>query len=131
MRSNVIPQLTAQASELLSRVVDGKYSALVLDSDFGMNYTAGSETRSAEHMSKGTYDAAYLSLRLALMQVVYRNAKPPFVLDESFAYIDETRLTRLLACIAQSECQSIFFTCRERETVGENRDRIPFNLIEL
>lgn len=131
MRSNVVPQLTANASQMLSRVVDGKYGELILNADFGMNYTAGSETRSAEHMSKGTHDAAYIALRFALMQVVYKKAMPPVVLDESFAFVDEDRLMRLLACIAESECQSLFFTCREREAVEAAKEHIPFCLIRM
>jgi uncharacterized protein YhaN len=72
-------------------VADGKYSSLILNSDFGMNYLTDSGTHSVEHMSKGTYDAAYISLRLALMREVYKDAMPPVILDESFAYMDEQR----------------------------------------
>lgn len=131
MRSNVIPKLTAHASDILSRVVDGKYNSLILDADFGMNYLNDGETRSVEHMSKGTYDAAYLSLRLALMKVVFQNAMPPVILDESFAYIDETRLIRLLDCISECDCQSLFFTCREKETVKAHEADIRFRSIRM
>ncbi len=131
VRSNVVPSLTAYASDIMGKVVDGKYSSLILNSDFGMNYVSDGETRSTEHMSKGTYDAAYLALRLALMKVVFKNAMPPVVLDESFAYIDEERLIRLLGCIAACECQSLFFTCREKETVEAHQADLRYNLIRI
>ncbi len=135
MRSGVVPKLTAYASEIMAKAVDGRYSTLIPDAKFGMSYTDGAETRSVEHMSKGTYDAAYLSLRLATMRVVYKNAMPPLVLDESFAYIDETRFVNLLRCIADSGetdgVQSLFFTCRERETVEANRASLRYRLIQM
>ncbi len=131
MRSGVVPKLSAYASEIMSRAVDGRYTSLIPDAKFGMSYVDGAETRSVEHMSKGTYDAAYLSLRLAMLRVVYKNAMPPVVLDESFAYIDEERFLNLLRCIAQSDGQSIFFTCRERETVEANRASLRYHLIRL
>lgn len=131
MRSGVVPKLTAYASEIMGEVAGGRYSSLILDSNFSMNYINGSETRSVEHMSKGTYDAAYISLRLALMRVVFRNAMPPVVLDESFAYIDEERFISLLRCISHSDGQSIFFTCRERETVDAHRADLRYHLIQM
>ncbi len=131
VRSNIVPSLTSYASEIMEKVVDGKYSSLILNSDFGMNYVSGGETRSTEHMSKGTYDAAYLSLRLALMKVVFKNAMPPLVLDESFAYIDEERMIRLLGCIAEGDGQSLFFTCRERETAEAHKAELRCNFLSM
>ncbi len=131
MRSGVVPKLAAYASDIMSTAVGGKYGSLVPDASFGMSYADGGETRSVEHMSKGTYDAAYLALRLAMMRVICRSALPPLVLDESFAYIDEERFINLLRTIASADGQSIFFTCRERETVEANRASLRYNLIRM
>jgi len=131
MRSNVVPQLTSYASDIMSRIADGKYDSLILNPNFEMNYLADEETRSVEHMSKGTYDAAYLALRLALMRVMFKKAMPPVVMDESFAYVDETRLVRFLEVMSELDGQSIFFTCRERETVEANNAKLPYNLIRM
>lgn len=131
MRSGVVPRLTAYASEIMGEVVDGKYNSLLLDSSFSMNYIDGTETRSVEYMSRGTCDAAYIALRLALMRVVFRNAMPPVVLDESFAYIDEERFANLLRCVSRSDGQSLFFTCRERAAVEANQEALRYNRIKM
>lgn len=131
MRSGVVPRLTAYASEIMGEVVDGKYDSLLLDSSFSMNYIDGTETRSVEYMSRGTCDAAYIALRLALMRVVFRNAMPPVVLDESFAYIDEERFANLLRCVSRSDGQSLFFTCRERAAIEENQETLRYNRIKM
>jgi uncharacterized protein YhaN len=65
------------------------------------------------------------------MKVVFQNAMPPVILDESFAYIDETRLIRLLGCISECDCQSLFFTCREKETVEAYKADIRFHSIRM
>jgi uncharacterized protein YhaN len=68
-------------------------------------------------MSAGTQDLAYLSLRMALIDLLYRE-KPPVCFDESFSHLDDTRAARMIELIeamGQSGHQCLVFTCHKRE----------------
>ncbi|MCI8388062.1 MAG: AAA family ATPase [Clostridiales bacterium] len=124
LRESVAPRLAADAAELMGAVTDGKYTELGIGSELEMS--AGSEGSSAHSvtlLSAGTQDAAYISLRLALTRMLYRKCTPMMIYDESFARLDDERLTRMLRLIASQE-QSLVLTSNRRDgelmsTIGE------------
>ena len=63
-------------------------------------------------------DLAYICLRMALIELLYKRSVPPFLFDESFARMDDSRMEKVLNLIykyAQRNYQSILFTCHSRE----------------
>lgn len=67
--------------------------------------------------SVGTADAVYVSLRLALIDMLYAKEKPTLVFDDSFANFDEARagaMLKLLGKLSQ-KTQILYFTCRDPE----------------
>ena len=81
---------------------------------------ADGETRPIEAMSGGTVDAAYLSLRLALLEVLYGMDFPPLLLDESLCQLDDARATHFLSMLVEwcaDDAQCLLFTCQSREAV--------------
>lgn len=119
LRDGVSPKIAAGASELMSGLSGGKYSSVFVDSEFGISYNDGGITRDAAALSAGTSDIAYISLRLALAQTLCHGKLPPFVFDESFARMDDERLTAALRIIEKkfgSHSQAIIFTCHGRES---------------
>ena len=75
---------------------------------------------------------AYISLRCALLRVLFPSDVPPAVYDESFARIDEDRLYRILTALdgMPSAAQSLVFTCRSLE--GDIARRLEnVNIISL
>ena len=118
MRGNVSPILTAKASELFSRMTEGKYKGLYVDNELKLSFLeeGSSEYRSVDYLSSGASDAAYLALRITLAEYLYEE-KPTLIFDDAFARLDDNRLSKvceLLAAIA-SEYQIIVFTCHDRE----------------
>ena len=97
LRASLLPRIVGEAGALLGAFTEGKYTGLGVDRNFNMSYAPGGYTREADYMSAGTRDAAYLSLRSALMKVLFSADAPMAVYDESFARIDEDRLGRLLS----------------------------------
>ena len=74
----------------------------------------------------------YLSLRLSTLNVVSKE-NMPIILDESFAYFDNERLTNIMKFI---ECfyknrQVIILTCSNREKEILKELNIEYKLIEL
>ncbi len=118
-RNSIAPRLSACAGKAMEVLTDGKYTSLGIDPAFSVYYDAGngSGTASAQTMSCGTRDAAYLSLRLAILELVGKNAPPPIIFDEAFVYYDENRLRcamRLLSGIAAGT-QILVLSASDRE----------------
>ncbi len=116
VRESVAPRLREYAREYMGRVTDGKYSELGVDAEFGMSVLADGTYRDIGLLSGGTVEAAYLSLRLALVKLLYRKSTPPLVFDESFSQMDDTRASAMLEMIAGCGMQSLIMSCQGRET---------------
>lgn len=117
VRESVAPRLRETAREYMRRISDGKYSELGVDATFGLTISADGAYRDIDCMSGGTIDAAYLSLRLALVRLLYRRELPPLIFDESFSQMDDTRAGAMLSIISgDSDLQSLILTCQSRES---------------
>jgi recombinational DNA repair ATPase RecF len=124
MHSNITPNLSEESGRLLKTITGGRYGELGIGSDMSMVYTVrgkndSADTRSIDYMSAGTRDLAYISLRLALMDLIYRSSVPPVIFDESFARLDDRRLDLTLRLIAEYAVQHqvILLTSQKRDAV--------------
>lgn len=115
LRSNMMPRIVEKASAMFSASTLGKYSTLGVSPDFTMDVSGDLMTRSADYLSAGSADAAYICLRIALASTIFGSDTPPLIFDESFAKIDEERLERMFSLLAASDNQTIVFTCRKSE----------------
>ena len=118
LRRRVSPRLADYAGKLLSAVTGGSVGALGVDSELALTYMAEGGAHSVDYMSKGTKEAAYFALRLALVDLLYKEEKPTLIFDESFAYADDRRterMLRLLAALAGEGVQSVVLSCHSRE----------------
>lgn len=66
-------------------------------------------------LSQGTFDQFYLSLRLALGDILAGGKKPPLLLDDPFSAFDADRQARFLDWlkIRSRQQQVLIFTCRQ------------------
>ena len=118
LRRRVSPRLADYAGKLLSAVTGGSVGELGVDSALALTYMAEGGAHSVDYMSKGTKEAAYFALRLALVDLLYKEEKPTLIFDESFAYADDRRterMLRLLAALAGEGVQSVVLSCHSRE----------------
>lgn len=101
----------------MKTVTCGRYGKLAVTSGFDMSVvTRDFGTREADYLSAGTRDAAYLALRLALVRALFdKDSRPPVILDESFAYLDEKRVEEAVSMLEASGVQCFLFTCRGTE----------------
>lgn len=120
LRKNISPMLLEKSGEYLSSLTDGKYAVLSLGEDGTILYKDGAfdGMRSIEYLSAGTKDSVYISLRMALIDVLYQKSKPMLMFDESFARMDEKRLSYMLLLLdkIKDKKQSFVFTCHKRES---------------
>ncbi|MCL2517910.1 MAG: AAA family ATPase [Oscillospiraceae bacterium] len=115
LRESVSPKLSEYSSRLIEKLTDGKYKTLGIGHDLDIEYETGGQTRSSEYMSAGTLDVAYISLRFALINLLYRDIQPPMIFDESFARLDDIRLKNVMKLILSTEFQILMFTSQKRD----------------
>ena len=133
MKNNITPQFTNNLSQIIEKISSGKYKNVKLDESNKMivEVENGNYIK-AEHLSIGTIDELYLSLRLGAGLSISEEPLP-IILDESFAYWDNTRLENILKYINEEyhDRQIILFTCTNREQEILNKLSIQYNKIAL
>ncbi len=115
MRASISPRIAAIAGENFAVATGGKYPVLELDARLYLSFESGAGMKSAEYLSAGTREAAYLCLRLATAKLLYGERQVPFLLDDAFAHTDDGRLEGLLKLICGKGCQVIILSCTDRE----------------
>lgn len=133
LRQNVTPRLRVRAGEIMEKLTGGRYRDLGITPDMKITVLFDHVTRPIDAMSKGTRDAAYLALRMALAELICENNMPPLLFDESFTQLDDIRTESMLNMLfgyTADGAQTLIFTCHKRE--GEMLRRIGnFNHILL
>ena len=78
--------------------------------------------RSCEFLSAGTRDSAYLSLRLALADMLFGGCGVPILLDDAFVRMDDNRLRMILGAVkeASKKHQIFILTHGTRESLALN-----------
>jgi uncharacterized protein YhaN len=118
LRRDISPRLGDYATGLMSVMTDKKYKAFAINNDLEVTFRAeDGDDKSVDFLSGGTRDLAYIAVRAALIDMLYKE-KPPIIFDESFAHQDNIRARSMMkgiANLAKEGCQSFIFTCRSRE----------------
>ncbi len=117
MSGSVTPEIGRRASEMMSLVSDGAHSAVQTTKSFDISVEQDGFLVSAELLSGGTRDAAYICLRIALMQRLFGASMPPLIMDESLCQLDDDRARNVLSLLSKlsDTTQCILFTCHTRE----------------
>ena len=120
LQNRFSPALGARAAEIFSGITGGKYRQVLLGRDFSL--AAGSEAdgaqRSVQLLSQGTTDQLYLSVRLAICDMVLPQDRPvPLIMDDALLSFDDQRLHAALDYLLEEsrQRQILLFTCQKRE----------------
>ena len=113
------PETLQEASHYLERLTEGHYTRIWtrLTGEELLVDNAQGETLSVEHLSRGTREAVYLGLRLALVDAyARRGAVLPMVLDDVLVNFDTNRAraaAEVLRDFAKNGYQVMMFTCHD------------------
>ena len=122
MKSMVAPRISERADEYFSAATGGKYNSFEVDTKLSMSFGEDFR-RSCDYLSAGTRDSAYLSLRLALADILFGGCGVPIMLDDAFVRMDDTRLRMISGAISEaSKKHQIFILThgnRERDALDE------------
>lgn len=129
------PEVYARASELLEMITGGAWVGVSMSPEGSLNaVSASGEQRNVRHLSLGTCQQLYLSLRIAMLMHAHDVGRAvPVIADDMLVHFDAERranAARALARLAEVR-QVIVFTCH-RETVEALRAADPaLNFLEL
>lgn len=132
MQRSFGPLLNESTAKILSRLTHGKYRQVRVNRDFdiAVEDRKHNSLREWGYLSGGTVDQAYLSLRLAIADLINPNQEPlPLFLDDVFTQYDDNRARQGLEFLLEhtqeraEPIQAVFFTCHNR--LLEWTDDIP------
>lgn len=118
MSGNVTPEISQRASEIMELISEGRHPALRTTKQLELSVDEDGFGFSAELLSEGARDAAYIALRISLMLHIFRDQLPPLMLDDALCQFDDGRakiMIELISKLAELPLQSIIFTCHARE----------------
>lgn len=128
------PTLNRRTAEIFSSLTNGSYTGAVVSKDLSLSAEGGNVGGliSWEYLSSGTVDQAYLSLRLAVAELISQNGEDlPILLDDPFLFYDDSRAASAISFINgySAKKQTILFTCKgDVKTAAEKLDA---NVVEL
>lgn len=123
IRQSFGPLLNTKTADIFSSLTGGRYKNVMITRNFDINVqdSSSSEMREWKYLSSGTVDQAYLSLRLAVSDLLNKsNEELPVLLDDVFIQYDDERARKGLEFLAdysnggESSPQVILFTCHRR-----------------
>ncbi len=132
MKSMAAPIIGERADVYFSTATGGKYNGLEIDTRLSM--TVGEDfRRSCDYLSAGTRDSAYLSLRLALADMLFEGCGVPIILDDAFVRIDDERLKNMALAVgrAAEKHQIFIFTHGSREADAFSESGVGFGEISI
>ncbi len=119
--------LEKKTAEILSLLTDGKYKTVNIAKT--LEPTAEGEVfgmKEADYFSRGTCDQIYLSMRLALAQLVSSDGPMPVFLDDALSQYDDMRAANALKALKSysESSQVLFFTCHSSICAAAEKENI-------
>lgn len=116
--------------EHMGRITEGRYVKVqVNEGDFGLRLWSNEKGSDVEPsaLSRGTVDQLYLAARLALLEVICEDHRPPLLLDDPFVTFDSRRLRGAMEVLRElaRDHQIIIFT------TGDHYDAYADKVVEL
>ena len=121
------PALNRAASEYM-QLFSGNERTLTIDSKGNVKVCENGVLRPLNYYSAGTMDTVYVAVRLALIDLLYKDNRPPLVFDDTFANLDEKRMKQMMEILEKQKSQIIYLTCRDPRPF---LDGVKFNMVEF
>lgn len=130
-KEEVMEQLLLKASEVLKCLTKGKYEKLILEEHEEPALWDGRRKIKLFQVSTGCTDQVYLSLRIAMQDMFFKEETLPLMFDDGFVYFDDRRLERLLLYLKELDRQILIFSCHKREMRVLEKHQISYKKILL
>lgn len=116
-QSDYLAKIIDQMTTYFSKITDGAYVnvyAPTKDRPFQVQSATGIRYKVNE-LSQGTIDQLYISLRIAMGELVSEQHNIPFIIDDAFVHFDSNRLQRMINIVTaiSKKQQIVIFTCKQ------------------
>lgn len=120
LQNRFSPELGKRAASYFTRLTGGKYQSVLLNRALEASAEESSDPspRPFHQLSQGAADQLYLSVRLAVCDLVLPQPQSaPLILDDALATFDDARMAAALDLLLEvaRHRQVLFFTCQSRE----------------
>ena len=113
------PLLNEKTAEIFSNLTGGRYEKVMVDKEYAIQAKPkDGGYHEWKYLSSGTTDQAYLSLRLAMTELITDNGERlPLMLDDVLLQYDAERAENALEYLKKyaQNAQILFFTCRNMQ----------------
>ena len=134
LRSTIAPKLRSSSNAYMEHLTDGKYDSVAVTDSLELSMSEDGFSYPIDSFSTGTKDAAYLALRMSLLELLPSETTPPLLLDETLAMIDDKRAKKILVMLSEhsrERGQCILFCCHDREERLCHEENIEFSSIVM
>ena len=113
--------VTEHFRKYLGQILSKGQEEYRLDPDGQVLVEDHNEPRSVGTLSHGFRDLSYFCMRIALVDSMYQEERPPLLLDDPFVNLDDEHAARALDIVKtiSENYQVLYFTCSEGRMVGE------------
>ena len=132
VRRTVGPKLNKSVSEMFACLTKNKYEEIKVDNNYEMLVRSKNSIFKGNYLSNGTYDQLYLSLRIALIELLFKEEKCSLILDDAFVQYDDKRREEALMLINEKiNGQILIFTCHTTEESIMLKNNVNMNYIRI
>lgn len=132
VRQNIGPELNNKVVNKFNFLTDGTYKEVKISEDYTLKLREDTKLFDGEILSNGAKDQLYLSLRLSIVDMLFKNRNVPIFLDDAFVQYDDKRREKAIKLLIEENFeQVIFFTCQKIEKLIIDKNRNNYNLICL
>ncbi|NLK94377.1 MAG: AAA family ATPase [Clostridiales bacterium] len=132
IRKNIGPEINKRIEKNFKFLTDNKYLEVKLSSDYSMVVRDKLNLFHGKYLSNGALDQLYISLRLALIELLFNDEECPVILDDALIQYDDYRRGKALLLInSKVKGQIIMFTCQRKEEELLKKEGIDSNYINL
>lgn len=132
MHAEYAPGLNREVTTIFNNITQRNHGELLISENLDITLNSSNRTVPIETLSLGTIEQIYLSLRLAVANILFVKSSFPLMLDEIFAMYDNLRLAQTLKYINnEHKGQTFIFSCQSRERLIAEKLDIPFTIIKL
>lgn len=113
------PILNEKTAKIFDRLTGGRYEKVMVDKEYSIQAKPkDGGYHEWKYLSNGTTDQAYLSLRLAMTELITEGGERlPLMLDDVLLQYDDERAGNALRYLKEyaADAQILYFTCRSME----------------
>ncbi|MFA1819082.1 AAA family ATPase [Virgibacillus oceani] len=130
-KDKYLHKVMEKTTDYFTRLTEGRYVKVFAPGKDNSFYAVASDHARyhVNELSRGTIDQLYISLRLAISDIMSKEYKIPFILDDAFIHFDSIRTQRVMEVLyaISGTQQIIVFSCK-KEIINQAPDSLVIQL---